>query len=219
MRRTIKDSQSLPFHVLSISAQTAGAFSTPLSPTTVGSTRAAAAADEWAHFRVKRLRFRLHPSVAATVPQAFGYVGGIQDTPPATVATVCELLPSCFISLNTTANGNKQTVPTEWVNVPKPDLAGPLPWYKSIPGGADATEEAPGLLVGAGTGTENLYIELRGVFEFKTSVAPANTPLVLELKAKVREERVALEKDRERTHLLGVLSSSKPPNDGKTPRP
>ena len=128
-----------------------------------------------------------------------GVVGGVQDTPPATVGAVMELIPSAFMQALT-------TVPTEWVNVGKDDLAGPLPWYKSIPGTADATEEAPGLLVGAGTGSQFLTGELRGVFEFKTSTAPANTPAALVLAARMREEKVKAAQLRERARFLAVLA-------------
>lgn len=209
-RRNNRDSDVLPFHCFADVTMTAGAFATPLSPSTINSARAAAAADTWAHFRVRKLKFRLHPYPLAQAGQALGYVGGVQDTPPSTLAQVMELLPAVYWAGGAPAANapNRTQQPTEWQTVSKSELAGPLPWYKSLPGGADATEEAPGLIVGAGTGTDHLHIEFRGVFEFKTSVSPANTPAALELRAKLRADRILREKELERTHLLGVLSTS-----------
>jgi hypothetical protein len=197
------DGAVVPFHSLIVSALTTGFLAITASPnSSLSQTRLVAAADEWAHFRIRRLRFRLHPALQSTgVVLAAGYVGGNQDTPPGTVAQVMELLPSC-------ARQQQSTVPTEWVEVPKKDLAGPLPWYKSVAGGADATEESPGIMVFAGTGTDTVVVEFRGVLEFKTAVATGNTPLALELRARVRDERRLLEQQGERARLLAVLGSA-----------
>lgn len=208
-KRGNKDSESLPVHGMVFPALTAGALALQLSPSSIGSTRAAAVADNWAHFRVRKFKFRLHPSPLAASGQALGYVGGQQDTPPATTPQIMELIPSVFISTAAPAANapNRTTQPTEWVNIPRSDLAGPFPWYKSLPGGADVTEEAPGILVGAGTATEAMVIEYRGLFEFKTSVAPANTPAAVDMRARLRAERVNREKEHERMLLLGILST------------
>ncbi len=143
------------------------------------------------------LRFRSHPQ---GLNRAIGYVGGVQDTPPATTANVAELLPSVPQTSNATC-------PTEWVSPSKGDLAGPLPWYKTIPGSADATEEAPGYIVVAGSGTDAYNLEIRGVFEFKTAVATANTPLEIKLAAErmaIRASRMALSQRAAMLHLLST---------------
>jgi hypothetical protein len=144
------------------------------------------------------LKFRVHPS-GGTSNQLLGYVGGVQDTTPATIGAVGELLPAVVL-------GKSATTPTEWQSVSKSDLAGPLPWYKSVAGSADPTEEAPGVLCLIGTGTEVLLIELKGVMAFKTAVNTANTPLYAEVLRKMREERVRSEQSIERDRLLKVLA-------------
>jgi hypothetical protein len=115
-----------------------------------------------------------------------------------------ELLPSCHLS-------GSNTVPTEWVRVPKSDLAGPLPWYKSIAGSADATEEAPGAISVFSTGTTDAFsLEVRGVFEFKTAVAPANTPAAVALRDQVRTLRKMDQLLSEKQRLLAVLAAKEP---------
>ncbi len=168
-----------------------------------GSTRILTVADNWAQYRVVSLRFRLHPVVAANTAQAAGWVSGIQDTPPATTATTMELIPSCFLS-------NYQQVPTKWVNVSKADLAGPLPWYKSVLGAADATEESPGVIVVNGTGANTYYLEILATYEFKGGVAPANTPEALAMLRRFHELKAAKELLCERQRLLGIIGYSAP---------
>jgi hypothetical protein len=159
-------------------------------------------ADAWTHYRVKKLKFRLVPFTPHVGLLAVGYVGGIQDTPPATVAAILELLPASLI-------GPTQTVYTQWISPSKSELAGPLPWYKTIQGTADSTEEAPGQVALAGTVADGYAVELSGVLEFKGSVATANTPAAL----KVREELRALRQSRidalEKERLLSVIGSTK----------
>jgi hypothetical protein len=102
---------------------------------------------------------------------------------------------------------NTTTVPTGWVKVPKADCSGPLPWYKSVLGGADTTEEIPGYLVMAGTGTESVHVELEGLFEFKTAVATGNTPVEVALRSKLREQRAQAAAVVARRRLLAVLGT------------
>lgn len=199
--RNKSDSETCPFHVVTLLTLSAGgAYAANLNPTTMASTRLAAEADNWAHFRMRSLKFRIFPQSATPAPPcSVGFVGGVQDTAPATLGTVGELLPSAFMS-------GAQSVPSDWVSVRKNELAGPLPWYKTIPGTADATEEAPGVIVAGGTANGLIYLEMRGVVEFKTSVAPANTPAEVAMRAKLRAERVARVKQAEKEKLLAVLS-------------
>jgi hypothetical protein len=189
-----------PFHTIYSANFTAGSQNFLLSPNAFVSSRGLIEADAWAHFRVKAFAFRLHPVNASTVLQAAGYVGGIEDTQPSSVVQIGELLPS-------TALADGTTVPTEWVRPSKAELAGPLPWYKTIPGTADPTEESPGIVCVAGGTTELFIIEMRGLFEFKTAVAVANTPAALQAVKLLREERVRAVLEHERASLLKVLAS------------
>lgn len=198
MRRNPRDSETLPFHVVTSFALVAGAQNISVVPGAL-SPRAGVIADTWAHYRIRSLKFRLHPTAASANSTIAGFCGGVQDTAPGTIPQIGELIPSCLLAGDT-------TVPTEWVKVPKADLAGPLPWYKSVLGGADATEEQPGTICFAGTGTETVLVEARGVYEFKTSVNTGNTPQELALQAQFREARAARIREVERTKLLAVLS-------------
>lgn len=203
MRRakTRVDSAVVPFHSIVISAFTSGVANFGISPNAVLSpTRLVAAADEWAHFRIKSLAFRLHPGTRTSAQIACA-VGGVQDTPPATIAQAGEVIPSCFLAVNT-------TVPSEWCRVPPADLAGPLPWYKSVVGAADATEEAPGNFIILGTGSESFTLEAKGVFEFKTAVATGNTPMELGMRLALREERIKAHALKERQRLLAALAGT-----------
>jgi len=205
-RNARKDSQVLPFRALLATTLTAGTFNFNLNPSSLASfaTRVGVVADSWCQFRIRSLRFRLRiPPAGAgfTAQQAAGFVGGVQDTPPATVATVSELLPSCLLDLD-------QTVPSDWVRVSRGDLAGPLPWYKSIAGAADPTEESPGLLCIAGAGSNSAALEIEGVYEFKAAAATANTPVAVELMKEIRLERMRLQRERERISLVRVLAPS-----------
>jgi hypothetical protein len=144
---------------------------------------------------------------AASNAMAAGFVGGVQDSPPATIAQTTELLSSCIQS-------SFSTVPTEWVRVTKSEMAGPIPWYKTVQGTADSTEESPGQIVITGNGTDSFLIEYRGVFVFKTSLATANTPAALALRQRMREERQRAVQTAERTDLLRVLGSQPPSAKG-----
>lgn len=188
----------MPFHEVSSGAFAAGVFTFLVNPAAF--PRVILEADVWAHFRIRQFSFRLLPTSPSTVPMAAGYIGGVEDTAPSTLVQVSELLPSCI-------KGVGQTTPSNWVRVPRADLAGPFPWYKTVLGTADPTEESPGQFVCVGTGTEAFLVEFKGVFEFKTSVNNANTPLARELRARIREERIKVVRDSERAALLKVLST------------
>ncbi len=194
------DSALLPFHALLAGTLSTGVASANLNPTGI-SARVLTEADGWAHFRVKSLKFRLHPAAStAGGDQAIGYVGGVQDTLPGSVAQLADLIPSVHQSQNS-------TVPSDWVNVPSADLAGPLPWYKTIPGTADSTEEAPGVIRIAGSGSDTYAAELRGVIEFKTSVATANTPAEAKLLSDLRALRAAKAAQMHREAIVRAFAS------------
>ena len=192
------DSCIMPFHYVQQGTLSGGVSSFALCPSNF--PRPQTEADTWAHFRVKSLAFRLHPTSSSGNDQAIGYVGGVQDTNPSTIVQVGELLPSAFMD-------HVCTVPTEWVRPSKAELAGPLPWYKALPGSADPTEESPGTMIVVGTATQSFVAEYRGVFEFKTSVATANTPMALKLRESVRNEKLLLTQLAEKDRLLKILQA------------
>jgi len=195
------DSCFVPFHTFQTTPLVGGVFSVFLSPNATISPRSLIEADAWAHFRVKSYAFRIHPSGSTvTNPQAVGYVGGVQDTVPNTVAGIMELLPSTVMVQDT-------SVPTEWIRPSKSELSGPLPWYKTIPGTADPTEEAPGAVCVSGGATDIVFIEHRGVFEFKTAVATGNTPMAVAAIRQLREERIRSVLQSERDALLKILAA------------
>jgi len=189
----------MPFHYVLTNTLTSGAFTQFLTPALF--PRVNTEADAWAHFRVKKLQVRLHRASTLNGPMSVGYMGGVQDNLPASVYGATETLPSTFMSPVT-------TVPTDWVHVPKVDLAGPFPWYKTVAGAADATEESPGIFFVMGTSSDTFYAEFRGTFEFKTSLATANTPIALQMRTAVREERLKRVLETERALLLRILATT-----------
>ena len=198
MNRTSKvDSERIPFHAIQTGAMVSGNTQVLGIPASMA-PRLGVAADVWAHYRIRKLKFRLHPSADANA-QAAGWVGGVQDTTPTTVTMVSELIPATYLA-------GEATVPTEWVVVPKVDLAGPFPWYKTVSGTPDTTEEYPGMICIAGTGTGAYAIELRGEYEFKTAVNTGNTPAAVALRAKLRDERINRIKKLEQDRILAILS-------------
>jgi len=192
-----KDSCLMPFHSISTGALAAGVVSFPLAP--LAFSRVTLEADVWAYFRVRKLQFRLLPTSPSTVNMAAGYIGGVQDTTPATLLQVVELLSSCV-------KGVGQTVPSNWCRPSRSELAGVFPWYKTVLGTADPTEEAPGVICIVGTGTESYSVEYRGVFEFKTAVNASNTPMSLKYRALMRAERQQIDAAKQRDAILKVLA-------------
>lgn len=175
---------------------------TNMSAAPAGLTRLPAVADNFAQYRIRKFKFRLH-CTGASFPTCAGFVGGVQDTPPTSLAQIMELIPS-------TELGQGQLVPTNWVNVPPGDLAGPLPWYKTILGSADATEESPGVFVLIHTASQTYSVEFFIEYEFKAAVAPANTPAAVSLLAEVLAARRKAAHEAERKRLLRALSELPP---------
>jgi len=193
------------FHFLWAATLAGGTSSLQVSPSGLASlsTRMAAMADEYAHFAVRALRFCLHPSGTGT--QTAGFAGGVQDTPPTSNIQITELLPSVV-------RGTAETVPTRWVEVPKQDLRGPFPWYKSLNGGADTTEEAPGTLnLGSTIATDTMIVEVFIDVAFKTAVAPANTPVEIAARKQLRDARLKRLVAQERAVITRILTG---PSDG-----
>ncbi len=191
----------VPFHAFNIITLVAGANTAQLTPslTTISPSRLATESDGFAHYRIAKYKFRiLVPPTAPSGSSTMAFVGGVQDTAPGSQLQAMEEMP-CAILLA------RQTVHSDWVNVPKAILQGPFPWYKTVAGSADTTEETPGYLAFNGTGTEGVYFEVKGVYEFKTPVATANTPVALALLAKIRKERRDAIVRRARERLLGTI--------------
>ncbi len=182
----------MTFHFVQTVSLTAGAASIALDPNGV-SSRCLAEADAWEWYRVLDLKFR---TFASTTPAYVGFVEGKPDTFPNTGTTIMELLDSVA------HNAGSETCWSRWVKVPKRALAGPLPWYKTIQGLATDEEELVGFLAMAGTGTNVVLVEYYITMEFKGPIATANTPAMLALRAKEREERRVLRALRAREQLL-----------------
>lgn len=186
----------------------------PSNMSAAGFTRLAGVADNFVSYRIRSMKFRIHPlgNTAApgvgtvTAPAACCFTGGVQDTSPSTIAQAMEILPSAYQS-------PQSTHATPWVKVPAADLAGPMPWYKSLLGTADASEESPGLLVLIKVGIATVWapVEIMGVYEFRAAVAPANTPAALQLQLQLSSMRREAAVRRERLALLRVLA---PPAKG-----
>ncbi len=181
-----------------------------LNPINMGD-RAAGLSDSYANFRLKSFRFRIHPAAAA-VTAAF-LVGSANTTPPATSQTMMEIVPSVYQTA-------QEVVPSNWVVVPKADLAGPLPWYKTQT--VVGNDEYPGYLVSLNSAADIEYV---AVIEFKGSVDPANTPAWREFRRKYREEAAARSAEAERDRLVSILAmkgsltqNGSPPPQGGLPK-
>jgi len=194
-----KDSAIVPFHLLVSGVLAGGVAQTRVDPTGLGG-RVTAEADGWGLFRILSLRFRLVASGTLTAAMTVGFIQGFPDTTPATIADVMTLIPA-------TIQGAKQTVYSNWVSVSKSDLAGAFPWYKAIQGSFDSSEETPGTLCFVGTSTDPFILEVHVTLEFKSSMSTSNTPLQLNLLARIRRERELLAMEREKQKVLRVLQA------------
>jgi hypothetical protein len=208
----LKDGCLMPFHAIFEQNLVGGLVTTVVSPAGL-SNRAATEADAWTHFRVVRLKFRLLPPASSTLAsyQNASFLPGVQDTPPASRTQASELIASSTL-------GARQTVPSQWVNVTRSELAGALPWYKSVAGAADPTEESPGIFCLCGSGTDPIIAELFGMFEFKGAVATANTPAAIALRNELRAYRLSKANEDEKARMLAVLGTMPTQLGGVTSR-
>lgn len=200
----LKDHSILEFHGLWQTTIGAGGFTTlRFNPQQLAIfPRVLACADNWAHFRVRKLKFRLLPSPKDNICAA-GFVGGVEDTPPATVVTLSEVLNTVFMP-----GQGVQTVPSSWAIPSKEELSGPLPWYKAVEGAADPTDESPGVISVCGAATDPFVLEMLFTLEFKTAVDPANTPAAVSLRRDLlvmRQERMLA---REKAHLERLVGGT-----------
>lgn len=175
------------------------------------SPRAGAEADGFTYYRLRSLRFRYINNTTTAAASAMGVIGGQPNTLPANTGQVGELLdstcrppsPSAIVIL---------TAWSEWVNVRKEILAGPLPWYNTFNGSFAAEFDAPCTMCIAGGTTDSYLYQLKFTLEFKDAANTANTPVALELRDRQREERRRRLADAERKTLLRVLA----PDQNKT---
>ncbi len=187
-----------PFHFYSSFGLTSGAASINISPATF--PRVLTIADGFALYRCVELEFRLVPN-GNTDSEVAGYIPGGVDTPPTTVLQVSEILNSVVLSADATK-------PSQWAKLRWNQLRGYMEWYKTIVGTLDPTEEIQGAIFVAGfpASAGPVWLEFRGVFEFKNPVPTASTPMM-------REAFLVKEKQR----LLKLLSYSPPTKDDEAP--
>lgn len=197
------DSSESVFHFQWLGALVSGTAALTLNSTGLAtlSTRFLAQADSWVFFRYKKFRFRMH-CANTSANQAVGFIP-LTDAGPSTIAQLMEL--SCSAYMDQT-----QTVPSEWHNVNSNDLRGPFPWYRTIDGTFDSSEEYPARMVIVGTGTDAYSIEFYATVEFKEGAAPANIPFDLALLKQKRQDRIDREIAKQRVKLLALLATSAP---------
>jgi len=179
----------VPFSGINAVTLSGGAGATPIQCSTFG--RIAAIADTFELYRFVRLKYRIHANATSrTGLQTSGYYPGIVDTTPTTNAQVGENLHLCVLGIS-------QVVPSNWVNVSKSALTGYFPWYKTIAGSVDTSEEVQGNIYHVGAGTEIVLLEVQGVVEFKSPSSTGNTPAM----------RSAKKLEAERARIIKILGS------------
>jgi hypothetical protein len=91
------------------------------------------------------------------------------------------------------------------MRVSKSTLSGPLPWYHTRAGTFDVTESVPATLCYGGNGTDNIHVWFSGVIEFKDPIPTSSTPVVMALRAKVREEKDGADAQRMRQYFTKLF--------------
>lgn len=184
----------MSFRYVINAALVSGLANTVVSPQMT--PRATTEADGWCWYRVKALKFRLF---SLTNSATAGFVEGVPDSLPSTIASVNELLRAVQ------HQGSTETTWSNWVKVSATSLAGALPWYKTVPGSATEEEEVAGTIAIAGTGTNTFSLEFFVTFEFKGPVATVNTPAMVDLQVRMRAERQRAAAIKRRDTLLADL--------------
>jgi len=146
--------------------------------------------DIYEFWRIKRLRYRLHPNAASrTAIQVAAYVAGIVDS---------GFTPGMLLQLNTAAIlATQATLPSAWRTVPPSALASYMTWYKTVQGTPDPAEEQQGNVFLSGAGVEVVTMEIEVVYEFRTLVNTGLTP----------QERGAQQMEQERLRILRIIGS------------
>jgi hypothetical protein len=193
------------FHTITSQTMAGGVLTLSAQPSTI-SPRLNTECDAFAFYRIRSLKFRLHPPAAHQYNA--GWVPGYPNTPPSTLAQVGELIEATVINAT-------YSVPSSWVKVAKSSLSGPLPWYKTVSGTDAADFEVPGSIVVVGVSTDVVLIEIEGVYEFKEPIATANTPEQIALQQRIRllgeESAKAVARDRMLKVLSPASGNTRPP--------
>lgn len=190
------------FHVHSYWLQTVATnqASVSVSPNTTFSPRLGQGADQFGLFRVRSLKFRLHPYAGMLGDGSVAWIAGVTDTKPSTHISNMECMHATLMATN-------GSVPSNWVVVPEADLKGYQSWYKTIPGTPDTAQEIPGVLNFVSTNTSGVIaIEVRAIVVLKDPVATGSTPSEVALLKQLHDIRAARIASLERAKLLGVLA-------------
>jgi len=188
----------VPFHFYGTIVLAGGVATLQVRPDLFGSGLLSIS-DAYQNFRVPRLAFRIFANAA---PAAAGVVTGDPNTAPNSLASIMELMDAVV------HQSTLETVWSRWVRVDKKVLAGPFPWYHTRAGTFDPTESIPALMCFAGTGTDNIQLEVIGLMEFKDICATADTPAAVELRRRARELVTQAGREKDRAQLIHVLSAS-----------
>jgi len=147
-------------------------------------------ADDFDEYRFTKLAFRLRASGGNSGDAAAAFAPGVTDTAPTTTVQLTEYLSSVFL-------GDEETVPSNWVNVDRGALAGMHPWYKTVAGTPEVSEEVVGVIyVRCGGATATPGLEMRGTVEFRAASSTATTPL----------ERALAQRRREKARMMNLLA-------------
>lgn len=149
-------------HRLNNIVLTAGAATVSLNPTNVQLGSLAEIYTGFDLYRIKRLRFRIHPNAAMGFAQSAAFYPETLVT-PSSVTTNSEATDSCV-------QVKDSSIPSRWVNVPPIRLKGQLDWYKCTPDGSAGELETYGLIAIQGTTTETVNLEIDLLVEFKNPV-------------------------------------------------
>jgi len=187
----VSDKISIVARLFSASVLSGGAGTISMMPVTFPT--ASALADSYEFYRIKFLRYRLHPGEAAafTGPIGVCYIPGVTDNPPTTTAGIANIDNHLILT-------NRQVSPTKWVKVTGAKLSSYMTWYKTVAGTPDSDVEIQGVLYLSGVTTDHYDIEVEAIFEFKTLVPIGSTP-------EARRQRAILA---EKERLLKILSYS-----------
>jgi len=186
-----RDTVRIPFHAFMATTFTTSAvvFLSPLI-----TPRLTAIADSYDEYRFESFKFRIRDGQASN--QAACFIPGIVDTPPATLSAVGEVLNSVMIGVG-------ETIPSNWSNISKGVLSGMHPWYKTVAGTPESSEEIQGnvcIFEGSGAGV-SVVLEISGVCAMRAGVNAGNTPL---------DRQLALRR-REKQRIVSLLASPDPP--------
>ncbi len=197
------NSTVMSFHVaLSTQSSVGGSWSINLTPAVLGG-RVAQESDVWALFKITQFRFRIR------CPAGLGVAGMVTSRPntlPSNQADVGELLDSVADL------GTNVSVWSAWVNVSPVTLAGPFGWYHTRQGTYDITEYVAATLCGWTIGvTDTTYLEYQGTIAYRDPVPTNATPMIAELRRRIRqmEEDEAKKAGRDRLMLALAYNPSK----------